>query len=368
MGRSTFIFRGVVSWVLVVGVLFSVTGCRTIRNFFVKPPPEGVVQESHTARIMGYEQTVTLKTTPKELIAFLSDIDEIMPPWTHTGKVTLDEKGLPVLGSTVPFSAKAVGVEVKGRFIVLKSEWDKAWFIWDNPRIFMTHRWEFKKVKEGVRLTLNLTWEVPYGGRFLQLEEMLDYMTKVVITDIDIVLARIQARFDPSLVPEELVAAGFRGNIYETFLQVHETRVWINAPPEEVEAWIREPENNSLFIRELDMEKHYLSQWQQAPTDVVVYIPAVFKSGILRLKTDLFFIEKQKGTIRVYSVASGRIGFMEVEMKPGKEGTLTKLKMVFEIPTLVSSDAMDLMLFLTRFPQFMQEKILLIKKGMGKTG
>jgi len=335
MGRSTFIFRGVVSWVLVVGVLFSVTGCRTIRNFFVKPPPEGVVQESHTARIMGYEQTVTLKTTPKELIAFLSDIDEI---------------------------------EVKGRFIVLKSEWDKAWFIWDNPRIFMTHRWEFKKVKEGVRLTLNLTWEVPYGGRFLQLEEMLDYMTKVVITDIDIVLARIQARFDPSLVPEELVAAGFRGNIYETFLQVHETRVWINAPPEEVEAWIREPENNSLFIRELDMEKHYLSQWQQAPTDVVVYIPAVFKSGILRLKTDLFFIEKQKGTIRVYSVASGRIGFMEVEMKPGKEGTLTKLKMVFEIPTLVSSDAMDLMLFLTRFPQFMQEKILLIKKGMGKTG
>jgi|GEM_PF-3156128 len=360
--------RSFVFVVLLIGGVFSGLGCQVIKRIFTKPPPEGVVQESYTVRAMTYEQTSTIKATLEEILDFMADPSVKL--YRGTG-IDLEKKvlgnGFPSIGDVFPFDVDKAGIKLKGKIIAVKSEGNKIWFFWDSPSIFMTARMEFNRAKEGIKFFIKLSVEIPTEGKLAPFETMIKIVTKYVFGGIDLMVARLQAHFDPSLDADELVAAGPRGEIFEEFLQVHETQVWIDASPEEIDAWMREPENLSLFTPGLKIETQYLSQWQQAPTGIVVYVPAIFNAGLLKLKPDLFFVKNETGNesvIRIIAVAFGRFALCDVELKPYKGGTLTNFKLVHEIPAFASIERMDLMLFLTQFPQFMQETVLRIKKGV----
>ena len=102
-----------------------------------------------------------------------------------------------------------------------------------------------------------------------------------------------------------------------------------------------------------------------------VYAPAMFERGIVKTKMDIFAVKKTNGkskTLRMYIVAYGTMAYIELDMEHENRGSILTGKMVFEIPSSVSPDRMDLTFLLTRIPQLTQEKVLIIKKGVEGEG
>ena len=49
-------------------IMASFSGCQKIKRVFIKPPPEGIIQESYSVKVYAYDSSVVIKASPEEVI------------------------------------------------------------------------------------------------------------------------------------------------------------------------------------------------------------------------------------------------------------------------------------------------------------
>ncbi len=364
--------------VLLAGLVIAANagGCQKIKGIFVRPPPEGITQETYTILLAGYEHSVFVKGTQDDIFRFVSN------PANHglrylkigEGESPILEEDKPLgLGESLNVKIGMMGVEVKGKIISVNSGKDRHWLVIDNPYTFMTQRWDFEPVKGGTRLTLRMDYQIPEKGVAGQLGRFVDFteISRVALSDIDFIIAKIQAHFDPSLDVEELLSFGLRGESYEAMLQAYDSRIWVDSPPEEVESWVLDPDNFSMILKEFSVERDTTTRFQQMPAGEVLYIPASLHLGAIRNSTDLFAVKDKKGreTIyRLYFTLLNNLGMMEFRLGPERGGTLINYFMAHEIPSSITSEAMEVILFTTGVPKLLKKRGLMIKNGVEGVG
>jgi ribosome-associated toxin RatA of RatAB toxin-antitoxin module len=357
-------------------IMASLAGCQKIKSIFIKPPPEGLTERSYTIRLMGYEQSVFVKAPPEDIFRFISNPEKLGLSMLQIGKIEgkkPEDIQPPEPGDCIPVNIRMFGINIKSRMISVKSSDEKQWMLVENPFAFIIQRWQFEPVKEGTRVNLRMDYEIPAEGAVAQLGRMVDLaeMTKIGLREVDLALARIQEYFDPALDAEELVKKGLRGEPYEAVLQAHEVKTWVNASPEMVEAWIINAENAAIYLKELKMEQDIIRQFKEAPSGGVVHSRATLNLGAIRMKTDVVGIKYKKAKhldMCLYLTFLGNIGLLEMEAKPEAGGSLLNSRMVFEIPSSGSAEGMEMLLFVTGIPRLLQERVLMIKRGVEGIG
>jgi hypothetical protein len=334
--------------------------------------PEGLIMNSSTFRMLSYEQTVTVKAAIPELWAWITETRNIASRSVRVEPRKGVAPGEPLrLGDSFPITAKFMGMEIPGRLIVVKLDEDRVWMVWENPVGLGLLRWEIKEAKDGVRYTTQSAFEI--GENVEQLAD-IPVVSDRLLKERDFMMATTQAHFDPSLDPEKLTAVGLRGERYESLIQVYECRGYVQAPPKELQAWIADPKNFSRILAEIkseDMEKkvdHYLNT---AGPDEVLYLPGVLEIGVIRSKVDGFLTMTEKGGLRsyrFYMITFGIISIIEVQLSPEAEGTRLQVKYISEVPSALSGESMDLLLLMSKVPQMMEERFLMIQKEAAKKG
>jgi len=348
-------------------------GCQKLKKLLTKPPPAGVTQESVVIRMSGYEQTVTVRTTPAVLLAYLSDPRNwfSMSGLQTSNKPAAAAASQPAgqVGASFPLKMKKMGLEVSGNMILLRSTEEDLWLVWDNPKMFHLQRWKLKPIKEGTRLTLTMQTEVR-DDLVSQVAAGMG-IVEVVNKEIDRLMAGIQAHFDPSLNPADLVAKGLRGESYEGMFQSYTAQVGVDASPQAIAKWVSDVKNYGEVFGDLKFSEPITRSYQDMAVGEVVAAPAHFQMGPFKFKIDTFMVktERKNGSVaRLYMVAYGNIALADMVITPDRGGSLIKARMFTEVPSDPSAETMDLFLFGTRIPQVLADKVLAIKKGVEGAG
>jgi len=365
------LLTGAISLVL----LLSCLNCQAIKRRRIKPP-EGVETKSYAVRLRGYEQTVTIKAPPAKVLAYIANPANVsISGLKITEATTPPGEGEPIaVGGYSPFVIRRLGLTIKGRIIVVKSEEDHFWLALDTPIGFHVERWEFKPARGETRLTFKMEYELPEKGALAKLGKLSEMagLPEEGEKAMDLVLAGVQAHFDPNLDPEQLVASGLRGEGYETMVQVNEAQVWVNAPPARVKAWLTVAENiDRLFSNLIIFDQPVYQEFERASPGEVVYSPGVLKAGRIHSKIDLCLVKQEEDSelfARMFGVTLGYVGALEFYMTPQGGGSLVRTRFISEIPQAIPSETMELFSFVVGIPQLLPGRLMIIKQGVENQG
>jgi hypothetical protein len=268
--RAKALSRHVTVLVLICLSTLAAPGCEKVKKLFIKPAPEGMTRRSYTIPLNGYEDTVDIKASLPEVMRYVSDPAHFVVK-IGDSPARLWEGDRPELGTSFPASTRFFGLEFKGRAIVVKSEERRIWMVLDNPYAFLAVRFNLDPIKSGTRLSFKGDYELPGEGEAMGKAVDFKLIADRVIRNFDLTLARLQAKFDPSLDPEKLVAKGPRGEGYQTLLQVYETEVWVDAPPAKVEKWVIAPERMPVLFPELQSDPEKIIEYNRSAVGSVTY-------------------------------------------------------------------------------------------------
>jgi hypothetical protein len=361
-----------------LGIMASCSGCQKLRKIFVKPPPEGVVQESYTVRLSGYEQTVTVKASPEAVSKYISDLENLVLPGYETREMRefLAEGEVLGVGRSFPASINQMGLSVSGHMIVIKRDGESMWWVFDNPQFFTVQRWSFKPVRGGTSLTFKVVYEIPENlQQLVELTGIIDELMK----DIDMLLARIQAHFDPSLDPEKLVAVGLRGESYETLWQVHESSIWVNASPRNVVRTMIEPDNMIGMLSILQVEglgeclhePEHRRKWEGEEDGEPVFCPSTLKLAGFKWKVDTFTVinpDDPQDKLTAYGLVVGLVFRIKVMVQPEKGGTRARIIFAFEPPGPSTSNLIDTIIAISGVPEWIAKALQDIKARVEGVG
>jgi len=361
---------------ITLSLFFLNFGCQKIKKLFIKPALEGVAQESYTIPVYGYQSSLVIKATPQEVVNHIvKDFSWVERASERMGMLQIEVEDLKPgvdmseLGQSIGFNIKILEINFPCRLVTFKYKPDKEWWLMiltDGSWVLL--RFNVKPIPEGTMVNLNMLIQ---PSPALQKIVTFSLLSKAVASRIDLIMAAVQSEFDPELDIKKLTEKGVRGEIYETLLQDLEVRVWVDASPEEVGAWITGPDHLEVLLPEIKPTEPISIEFQRASPGEVIYSPATFEQGIMRLKMGLFLMKGKKGGIfevRIYAVYLGYVGFLEMEATPERGGSLFQARVVSEIPESVSAEAMDLLLLAIRIPQMLQERAWLIKQEVEKAG
>jgi hypothetical protein len=352
---------------LLAAALVLSVGCGKLHSPLTKPSAEGASNKSLTARVIGYEETVTLKTTPADFMALMANPASFAPGGMELGLNEASSGGVATLGLTSPFNIKRLGLEIKGQLIFIKADPDKIWLVWDNPYALQIQRWEFVPVKEGIRLTLKVDTEVSSDPKWVPLEGTIEKLNEEVFKELDLMLARMQARFDPSLDPQQLVAKGLRGESYEALLQIYRSETWAQASEDEVQQWLADPANADWYTTVFQMDNPNLSATMNNSAGTVTYTPLEMQVGMLKIPSDCFLVRTEAGKgplMRAYFVAFGNVSLLDMRQKAERGGVTITGEYRTELPSTMSPMGMDLLVASQGLPQLLEGRILALKNGV----
>ena len=332
---------------------------------------EPAVVQSAPMRLLGYEQTVTIKATPAELSEFLNDPSRSLSVFSSGLSMEEGEKPAPVqeppgLGGCLPAPVKLLGMEIPGWLMLVRVEKDRLlWVVWDNPFIFHLQRWRSSPVEEGTRLTLKMDSEAPREGWLGFLADVLQFerITRIAYAGVDLMLAKIQANFDPGLDAEKLVAVGLRGRYYETLVQVHETEVEIAADLATVKNRLLLEKNQGLRL----VEPGNACLYGSIAPGASLSCPAALETGNGELAFETFSLEQdteERYTRRVYFVVVDQVGYFELDARGAGRRTRLKLRFLSEIPGATSSAAMAWLAYVNGVPPRLEALAAEIKSAM----
>jgi len=342
--------------------------------FFLAFPAQGaqakeVRLKESTARISGYKQSVTIRAEPKEITGLMESpeygslyrMSSVESPFT-TGGLQGESPGV---GDSFPIFLDLAGVRIPVTCILVKIDPDRSmWAVLDNDYAFNVQRWESRPVKDGTVTSINLYIEIPRKGVLGGLAGIMESLRffRMLFGQTDLVLARVQAHFDPSLEPEELVSVGLRGEPYQELLNVCQARVKVRAGRREVESWLADPENDWDRVPEMECEC-----LRTVPPDKGVnYCVCQAAKGVVK-KFETFTVKRagtRKSVIRTYLLSQDCLGYYEVVTSQAIGGTDLILKYVTEIPKTVTPEKMDLMLYLSGLPAALRDSASHIKRSV----
>jgi hypothetical protein len=354
---------------VMLGLARGICGCQKLKRIFVKPAREGIAQQSYTIRMHGYEQMVTVKAPPWAVADFLTDLNNIVLPGYQSKEVAaiIAEGKKLEPGSSFPASFSRMGIKFAGRMIVIKMDPESMWWVFDSPQFYSIQRWEFQPVREGTRLTLKVDYEIPAS---LETPVQSTGLLEVVLKDLDLMMANIQASFDPSLEAEKLVAVGLRGHDYQTIFQAYESSVWINSSPEQTVRIALEHDNligvyTAMQIEggECIFEPENKKKWDTNRGEPV-FCPCIFEVGGFKWKMDNFTTIKPNdpgNVFTVYGVGLGVVVQIKLAVQPELGGARVRMNLIVEPPGSASANMMDALIITSGLPDWMGKTLQQIK-------
>jgi hypothetical protein len=322
-----------------------------------QPGSDEVVLKSYTVSLQGYQQTVTVNATEKELFDFLSKPNNLTYPNMNFKEARPalghDEFGP---GGSFPYVFTMV-VVIPARMIVLKLDQQNVWQNQFDMRYYELWRWELEPVSDGVRATFTTTYEIPDWVELPYSVLTPEYWYR----SSDRMLAELQARFDPSEDPDKLLAKGIRGEGYQSVLQAHEASVWIEARPKVVERAIADPNALSPLLGQ--DQGGCLSR--TLPRDRVLYCVATMDHEGQPLTIENFGIDHSRGLKRrhrFYQVALDLVGKLEIVCRPQGRGTRLVLNWKWEMPDSLAPGSIERAIFIAGLPERIQEAASRIKQ------
>jgi hypothetical protein len=353
-------------------IMASGTGCQKIRKIFVKPPPEGVVESSYPVTIYAYQSSVVVKASPQEIIEyFVKD-----PSWLEkaSGTLQLEFKDLrpgivTEVGQSIDLNIRLLGLNFPCRMININYKPDKElWLMILTDGNWILVRFELKPIPEGSMVNLNLL-----GQPSKTLGAILDVfeLGEAAGSRIDLIMAFVQAEFDPELDVKELTGKGLRGEDYEAFFQAHEASVRVDADPENVAQWIVNHLDSSMPEIKLKGDCSSYKVFAELSEDEVRHCPASLEFVKVKVDIDTFLTWRTEGKERIYRVylqGLDRIGFYQLEVGPEARGSRVKCMVMTDIPGAASARMMDIMMAFVAMPKRVRELLLDIKQGVEGIG
>jgi hypothetical protein len=342
---------------------------------------DGLEVNSYTLPLRGNKIVVTVNATPAELSKFISGGSTIVFRDGEMGPSVPaegDEEVGP--GGSFPFLYKKV-VVIPGRFIFVRLDESSVYMMRDYP-VRNLSKWDLSPIPDGSQMTfchyqeMEEIWWAPLVKPFVPPEYW--YRSQ------DIMLAEIQAHFDPSEDPEELLKFGNRGELFSSVLQVNEVSTLLPASPQEVQHYLNHPDRPYLQVGEaaddcltrplpLDRTMRCTTTLEQGGREIVVntfgidHVCGKYVTNMcMKLDMTTRTTPSRKGRFlrTYYQVAMGMVGYLEMMVEPEGEDTRLTVTWKWEMPEAVSFDAIDQMLFLSAVPEMTKQTVLEIKKGV----
>lgn len=323
-----------------------------------------VTQKALTSVFSGYEQTVTVKASPEQVKDYFANQGnlavkgvEIKPPKQASSATEI------ALGFNFPLNVSRQGIKIAGRMITVKSDENNLWLVWDNDQMLQIQRWTFEKVREGTRVTCKVENETPKMA-VGPLKELFDAMAPQIQKEIDLMLANLQAKYDPTVDPKKLVAVGLRGESYEKIFQVNEASIWIDATPQQVNDYLNDPKNYSGVMQEVEVGEEVSGQYAKAPIGSVLYSPAIYHAGPIKVNADIFAVKRADGSRRIYAVIFNTIWQIDTQVKPENKGTRFGGRLLYEIPDYLALGNSDFAIQVMGMSKAYRERMIAVKRAV----
>jgi hypothetical protein len=358
------------------------TGCQAIKKVFVKPPPEGLTQESYPVKVYAYESSVVVKETPQELIKHFSDFSALEQSMGIIQIEVADSSlGMDMIevGQSFDVNLKLLGFNFPCQVICFKYKPDKElWLMVLTDGTWALLRFEFKPIPEGSMVNLNVL-----GQPSKTLAALLETFPLLEATAgrLDLIMAFIQSEFDPELVAKQLTEKGLRGELYETFLQAYEASVFVNSSPENFVRFVLDPDNFRDIINnaqteglvECLYEPENRRKWENQGALEPIFCPATITLAEFKWKFDSFTtinINNYQDFLTIYGIAAvADILFKEqLAAQPEKGGTQVRLIVVIEPPGPATANLMSTMVTISGLPRLLEKLLLGIKAGVEELG
>jgi hypothetical protein len=346
-----------------LGILLTIFGCQKARQFF-QPPSGDVTSESIPARAYTYALPLVVYTSPDHLLNYFGrDMT-----WLEKGSSALEVEvseldahtDMTVVGNAVSFHFRIRGISIPCRMICLKYKPDRElWWMMIMPGTgWILLRFDVRPDEAGSRLDLGVLGQIDEKMR-----PLLDnpVFMNALAARADQIMTLIQAGFDPALDVDEVLSRGLRGELSETMLMGQRAEVWVQARPEEVKDWVIEKENLRRVMEGFKIDESYYQAVQDSAEGSVIYAPAVFEAGLLKIDVGTFSL-RMENVIRTYVATFAGVAYIETEVSPHQGGTLLRMKFVGEVPAGGSTEVMNMMIFAGGIPRILQDKLLMIKR------
>ncbi len=355
-------------FLLAMSIIAAGTGCEKIKKVFVKPPPEGMVQKSYPVKVYSYQGSVNVKASPKEVVdGYFKDVSAI----SRASKLLKIEPigslvgiDMTELGQSIDFKIQVLSLAFTCRMITIKYKPEREiWWLVVTEGNWLILRYGFKPAGKGSELSLNVI-----GQPSKSIAAIMDNLP--IIESVggvaDTALAFLQADMDPELDPKELTEKGLRGEMYEEFLQGHETSIWVDASPEKTAEWVIMNFGHYLPEMKLRGDCTEVSVFRNISREEVKYCEAGYELMSLEADLSTFFIWSEKGkeiTYRVYLEGLGQFGYLQLVIAPESGGSRLDGTVMIELPGASSQHVMDTMMTLTAVPRRVGELMINIKRG-----
>jgi hypothetical protein len=360
----------------------SCAGCHKIKKVFIKPPAEGVTQESYTIKVYAYDSSVVIKATPQKIIEyFAKDISRFE---RASGLLQIELKDLSPgldmteVGQSIDFNISILAINFPCRLTTLKYIQDKElWWMILTDGNWILARFDLKPLQEGSMLKFNVL-----GQPSKTMTAILDTLPLIeaVFSVFDLGVAFIQSEFDPELDVKELTEKGLRGEVYEEFLQAHDVSVWINASPQNVTRNVMAPDKFQDIVNmtqaeglsECLYEPENRRRWEKDAGEPI-FCPAAVPLAGVKWKFDSFTIinlDNPQGFLTIYGVAAAadKIFKGQLAAQPEKGGTRARMTVAIELPGSATPNLMSTIVMISGLPQWMGKLLLDIKakvEGIG---
>ncbi|HUT54817.1 MAG TPA: hypothetical protein VM658_15605 [bacterium] len=323
-----------------------------------------MTSESIPARAYTYALPLVVYTSPADLLNYFGkDLS-----WLEKGSSTLEVEvseldahtDMTVVGNAVSFHFRIMGISIPCRMICLKYKPDRElWWMMIMPGTgWILLRFDVRPDEAGSRLDMGVLGQIDEKMR-----PLLDnpVFMNALSARADQIMTLIQAEFDPALDVDEILSRGLRGELSETMLMGQRAEVWIQARPDEVKDWVIKKENLRRIMEGFKTDDRYYEAVQDSAEGSVIYAPAVFEAGLLKIDVGTFSL-RMENVIRTYVATFGSVAYIETEVSPHQGGTLLTMKFVGEIPAGGSTEVMNMMMFAGGIPRILQDKLLMIKR------
>jgi hypothetical protein len=173
--------------------------------------------------------------------------------------------------------------------------------------------------------------------------------------------ANMQAHFDPSVNPRQLLEQGSRGETYDRFFQGSQSSVWIAAPPDRVQEYLGGKEFAGLERKDhFDFNRCFLSA-ESKPSAMEMEVLGI--SHQIDLLPGLRLAEEGYYSCYLIPRDNGFISRTTMIISPESGGTRLTLSYNTEAPDMSAPEAFQMQLLVAEIPETLEQLLVSIKAG-----
>ena len=203
----------------------------------------GIERKSYTVRFVKYETTVEIKGTPEEVGRYMLQPRNFLNYETKTARwESASPKILEQVGDTVGYTITTEGkikIPMIG-ILVDNKPGSEIWYFFTGANGVLADLKLYLEPFQG-HTKLRLKYEDEVLGTAAPDTPEKQEMRQRIAQIFEMIMAKVQQHFDPSLKPEELLKEGLRGKFSDPLYDAYQAGIWINASPRKVYEYISGP-------------------------------------------------------------------------------------------------------------------------------